>query len=208
MNLRPRSLQGSLPATPHRRPELMGTIMETPRFFPLNAWYIAAWSHEVGKREPLARTVCSNKMVLWRKADGSLAALEDACWHRLLPLSMGWLEGETIVCRYHGLGVRRQRSMHAHAVAGQSQPGGESTQLSRARPLSLCLGVARRSGASRSRTGARPALERRSRMGGRRQDPVREMRLSAVRRQPDGPHARSPSCTPPASATSTSPRRR
>ncbi len=36
----------------------MGTIMETPRIFPLNAWYIAAWSYEVGKREPLARTVC------------------------------------------------------------------------------------------------------------------------------------------------------
>ena len=30
--------------------------------------------------------------------------LEDACWHRQLPLSMGWLEGETLVCRYHGLG--------------------------------------------------------------------------------------------------------
>ena len=78
--------------------------MNAPRIFPLNAWYIAAWSYEVGKREPLARTVCNNKMVLWRKADGSLAVLEDACWHRLLPLSMGWLEGETLVCRYHGLG--------------------------------------------------------------------------------------------------------
>lgn len=78
--------------------------METPRTFPLNAWYIAAWSYEVGKREPLARTVCNNRMVLWRKADGALAVLEDACWHRQLPLSMGWLEGETLVCRYHGLG--------------------------------------------------------------------------------------------------------
>jgi phenylpropionate dioxygenase-like ring-hydroxylating dioxygenase large terminal subunit len=78
--------------------------MQTSRTFPLNAWYIAAWSYEVGKREPLARTVCNNRMVLWRKADGALAVLEDACWHRQLPLSMGWLEGETLVCRYHGLG--------------------------------------------------------------------------------------------------------
>jgi len=77
--------------------------METPRTFPLNAWYVAAWTHEVGRREPLARTVCSVRMVLWRKADGSIAALEDACWHRLLPLSLGWLEGDDIVCRYHGL---------------------------------------------------------------------------------------------------------
>lgn len=77
--------------------------MGTAKTFPLNAWYVAAWSHEIGKREPLSRTVCDNKIVLWRKADGTLAALEDACWHRLLPLSMGWLEGEEIVCRYHGL---------------------------------------------------------------------------------------------------------
>jgi vanillate O-demethylase monooxygenase subunit len=77
--------------------------METPRTFPLNAWYVAAWSHEVGRREPLARTVCNKRMVLWRKADTSIAALEDACWHRLLPLSMGSLEGDDVVCRYHGL---------------------------------------------------------------------------------------------------------
>jgi vanillate O-demethylase monooxygenase subunit len=77
--------------------------MDTTRTFPLDAWYVAAWSHEVGRREPLARTICGKRMVLWRTADGSIAALEDACWHRFLPLSMGWLEGDQVVCRYHGL---------------------------------------------------------------------------------------------------------
>jgi vanillate O-demethylase monooxygenase subunit len=42
-------------------------------------------------------------MALWRKADGAAVALEDACWHRLLPLSMGRLDGDNLVCRYHGL---------------------------------------------------------------------------------------------------------
>ena len=42
-------------------------------------------------------------VVFWRKADGTITALEDACWHRLLPLSLGWLEGDEVVCRYHGL---------------------------------------------------------------------------------------------------------
>ena len=51
----------------------------------------------------MARTVCDRRMVLWRKSDGSVAALEDACWHRLLPLSMGRLDGDELVCRYHGL---------------------------------------------------------------------------------------------------------
>lgn len=80
----------------------MSPINERPNF-PLNAWYAAAWNHEVGRREPLARTVCNKRIVLWRKADGVISALEDACGHRLLPLSMGWLEGDNLVCRYHGL---------------------------------------------------------------------------------------------------------
>ncbi len=71
--------------------------------FPLNAWYAAAWNHEVGQRAPLARTVCNRKLALWRQAQGTVAAVEDACWHRLLPLSMGRLDGDQIVCRYHGL---------------------------------------------------------------------------------------------------------
>jgi len=78
-------------------------VMQSANPFPLNAWYAAAWSHEVGRREILARTVCNRKIALWRKADATAVALEDACWHRLLPLSMGWLEDDQVVCRYHGL---------------------------------------------------------------------------------------------------------
>lgn len=75
---------------------------ESPTF-PLNAWYAVAWSHEVGNRAPLARTLCNKRLVLWRTSDRRITALDDACWHRLLPLSMGWLEGDELVCRYHGL---------------------------------------------------------------------------------------------------------
>jgi len=41
--------------------------------------------------------------VLYRRADGEVAALEDACWHRLLPLSLGRLIGDQVMCGYHGL---------------------------------------------------------------------------------------------------------
>ncbi len=70
--------------------------------FPLNAWYVAAYDVEV-KAALLARTVCNEKMVLFRRKDGSVAALEDACWHRLLPLSKGRLHDDQITCGYHGL---------------------------------------------------------------------------------------------------------
>ncbi len=67
-----------------------------------NAWYVAAWDGEVG-REPVARTICEIPVVMYRKLDGTPVAMRDACPHRLLPLSMGVKEGDSIRCRYHGL---------------------------------------------------------------------------------------------------------
>ena len=67
-----------------------------------NAWYVAAWDAEVDGA-PLARTICGVPMVLYRKLDRAVVALRDACPHRLLPLSLGLREGDSIRCRYHGL---------------------------------------------------------------------------------------------------------
>ena len=70
--------------------------------YPLNAWYAAAYDVEV-RHALLPRTICNQKVVLFRRTDGQVAALEDACWHRLMPLSLGRLEGDELVCGYHGL---------------------------------------------------------------------------------------------------------
>lgn len=73
------------------------------RHFPLDAWYAAAWDHEVG-RSLTARTVAGRPMVLYRTTSGRTVALADACWHRLVPLSMGTLRGDDeIMCGYHGI---------------------------------------------------------------------------------------------------------
>jgi phenylpropionate dioxygenase-like ring-hydroxylating dioxygenase large terminal subunit len=76
--------------------------MQPVRSFPLNAWYVAAWDHDI-KHALFPRTICGKKVVMYRTADGRVTALEDACWHRLVPLSKGWLEGDQVVCGYHGL---------------------------------------------------------------------------------------------------------
>jgi len=76
--------------------------MTNDKPFPVNAWYPAAWGSEVD-RSLTARTICEQAIVLFRRADGAVAALEDACWHRLLPLSMGRLVGDQVMCGYHGL---------------------------------------------------------------------------------------------------------
>ena len=69
--------------------------------FPRNAWYVAAWAREVA-REPLARRILGEDVVLFRRTDGAPAALEDQCCHRQLPLSLGKIEGDGLRCGYHG----------------------------------------------------------------------------------------------------------
>ncbi len=67
----------------------------------LNAWYVAAWSHEVSE-EPERRTICELPIVLYRTAAGSPVALADRCAHRAFPLSAGRVVGASIECGYHG----------------------------------------------------------------------------------------------------------
>jgi phenylpropionate dioxygenase-like ring-hydroxylating dioxygenase large terminal subunit len=66
-----------------------------------NAWYVAGWRHEF-TREPMSRMLLGRPVVLYRRIDGSLVALEDRCVHRMAPLSLGRVEGDDIRCLYHG----------------------------------------------------------------------------------------------------------
>jgi phenylpropionate dioxygenase-like ring-hydroxylating dioxygenase large terminal subunit len=69
-----------------------------------NAWYVAAWSDDLAEEQLLGRTILKEPIVLYRKADGSVAALEDRCPHRFAPLHMGKvIRGDRVQCPYHGL---------------------------------------------------------------------------------------------------------
>jgi phenylpropionate dioxygenase-like ring-hydroxylating dioxygenase large terminal subunit len=67
-----------------------------------DGWYSAIWSNDIGQA-PVARTVCNEKLVLFRTESGQVVALEDRCCHRAAPLSLGKVIGDNIVCGYHGL---------------------------------------------------------------------------------------------------------
>ena len=70
--------------------------------FPKNCWYVAAHAHEITDAL-FARTILNQAIILWRTLDGKVAALEDRCPHRLVPLSTGKTVNGLVECGYHGL---------------------------------------------------------------------------------------------------------
>lgn len=51
----------------------------------------------------IARRLVDIPVVMFRTDDGSVSILHDRCPHRFAPLSKGRLEGNAVVCGYHGL---------------------------------------------------------------------------------------------------------
>jgi phenylpropionate dioxygenase-like ring-hydroxylating dioxygenase large terminal subunit len=64
-------------------------------------WYPVAFSDEVAEK-PIAAQLLDERLVLYRLANGKVTAARDLCLHRGIRLSMGSLEGDTLVCAYHG----------------------------------------------------------------------------------------------------------
>jgi vanillate O-demethylase monooxygenase subunit len=75
--------------------------------FARNQWYVAAYGREIG-RELLGRTILNEPIVFYRTeaddtgAGGEVVALADRCVHRRFPLSASRLDGDKVVCGYHG----------------------------------------------------------------------------------------------------------
>jgi phenylpropionate dioxygenase-like ring-hydroxylating dioxygenase large terminal subunit len=70
-------------------------------------WYPVAFSHEISDK-PYAARLLDERVVVYRLSDGTLAAARDICFHRGIPLSMGRVEGDEIICKYHGLRYDRE----------------------------------------------------------------------------------------------------
>lgn len=68
-----------------------------------NTWYVAAFSDDIKLGERLGRRLLDEPVVLFRTEHGEIAALEDRCSHRAMPLSAGDVDGDIIRCCYHGL---------------------------------------------------------------------------------------------------------
>jgi len=69
--------------------------------FVRNQWYVAAYGHEIG-RDLFGRTILGGRLVFYQTSAGEVVALADRCVHRRFPLSESRLDGDTVVCGYHG----------------------------------------------------------------------------------------------------------
>ena len=78
-----------------------GFPLDEPGNYPLNNWYVAASSGEVG-HTLLARELLGQPVLLYRRTSGEVVALSNICPHRAVPLSDGQLDGDRVVCGYHG----------------------------------------------------------------------------------------------------------
>ena len=63
-------------------------------------WHPVMLSHELGER-PVSVRLLDERLAVFR-VGGRVRAFSDLCIHRGTPISLGWVEGETIVCAYHG----------------------------------------------------------------------------------------------------------
>ncbi|WP_218241355.1 aromatic ring-hydroxylating dioxygenase subunit alpha [Comamonas fluminis] len=70
-----------------------------------NAWYVAGFKSELDGGAVVARRLLNTAVVMLRHSDGRVAALEDVCPHRLLPLSAGTRVGDELQCGYHGIRI-------------------------------------------------------------------------------------------------------
>ena len=67
-------------------------------------WHPVAFSEDVGEK-PLAVRLLDEQVVVCRLG-GQVRAFRDLCIHRGTALSLGWVEGENLVCAYHGWAYR------------------------------------------------------------------------------------------------------
>lgn len=75
-----------------------------PYSYVRNCWYVAGLADEFPRETLTGHRIAGRAMVIWRTADGTMAALDNRCAHKRFPLSEGRLMPDgTLECAYHGL---------------------------------------------------------------------------------------------------------
>lgn len=68
----------------------------------LNHWYPVSWANQLKSGEVKPVMVWNQAIALYRDRQGNPCALEDACPHKGVALHEGSVQGDNLVCPYHG----------------------------------------------------------------------------------------------------------
>ncbi len=89
--------------------------------FLFNSWYIVAEPSELADGAIVGRTLLGKRIAVYRGDSGTIAAFDDFCPHRLVPLSLGKVIGDRLRCAYHG--AEFGSDGYCVKVPGQKAPG-------------------------------------------------------------------------------------
>jgi phenylpropionate dioxygenase-like ring-hydroxylating dioxygenase large terminal subunit len=64
-------------------------------------WHPVGWASELGDT-PTQTVLLDQPLVVWRRADGAPVAMDSVCPHRGTSLALGTVDGDCVVCPYHG----------------------------------------------------------------------------------------------------------
>lgn len=89
-----------------------------------NYWYAVELESALPKGKVQRVTFWGTHVALYRDDFGALRAVEDRCAHRHVPLSIGDVRGDRIVCQYHGWEFDRDGKLAAipHDMFGMKMP--------------------------------------------------------------------------------------
>jgi len=87
-------------------------------------WYPVAFSREV-QSAPVGVQLLDERIALYRLSDGKVTAARDLCLHRGAPISLGRIEGDEIICAYHGLRYDKTGA----CVCIPAQPGATTSRM-------------------------------------------------------------------------------
>ena len=79
----------------------MSTVSDARNAALRACWHPVAYAADVTSA-PCAATLLDEPLVLWRDGGSAVHAFRDVCVHRGTALSLGRVEGDEIVCAYHG----------------------------------------------------------------------------------------------------------
>ncbi|MGG6267618.1 Rieske 2Fe-2S domain-containing protein [Leptolyngbya sp. AN03gr2] len=67
-----------------------------------NHWYAVAWAHDLKPGKILPIRIWSQQIALYRDSQNQVQAVENVCPHKGVAMDKGKVQGDAIVCGYHG----------------------------------------------------------------------------------------------------------